>query len=156
MRHFPPPAVRKPNWDSLQKRVTAWLPDRAQEITMRIKINYYNNFGDWPNFEKAIVSYMKQYSRHMDDDELNTIAWSAFEHCADMTCVSTILDWSRQLKNSNTPMFMDTYANILYKLGKKDEAISLEQKALDMSQGNDKSSYQSTIDKMKAGQKTWN
>jgi len=156
MRQLPRPAIRKANWDSIQKGIAAYLPGQAQEITMRIKINYFNSWGDWPNFEKAIISYMKQFSQHMNDEELNSIAWSTFEHCADMTCVSEILDWSRQLKNSNTPMFMDTYANILYKLGKKDEAISLEQKALDMSQTNERPDYQATLDKMKAGQKTWN
>jgi thioredoxin-related protein len=147
---------REPDWADLQKKIAAKLPGEAAEITMRIKINVYNIKKDWPNFEKAIVAYMKQYSQLMNDGDLNSLAWNVFEHCSDMTCVSQVLDWSKQLKNSTTPAFLDTYANILYKLGKKDAAIALEQKALDISQSNERADYQTTIEKMKKGEKTWN
>jgi thioredoxin-related protein len=147
---------RVPDWADIQKNIAAKLPNEAEEITMRIKVNFYNIKKDWPNFEKAIVSYMKQYSHLMNDGELNSLAWNVFEHCSDMTCVAQILDWSKQLKNTKVPAYLDTYANLLYKLGKKDAAIALEQKALDSSPGNDRSGYQSTLDKMKKGEKTWN
>jgi hypothetical protein len=52
-------------------------------------------------------------------------------------------------------MFIDTYANILYKLGKKEEAISWEEKAVTLVGEADKKSYQETLDKMKRGEKTW-
>lgn len=147
---------RVPNWAGIQKKIAARLPGEADEITKRIKINFYNSKRDWTNFEKAIVSYMKQYSHLINIQELNSIAWNVFENCSDMTCVSQILDWSKQLKDANTPAFMDTYANILYKLGKKDAAIALEEKAINISQSNERPDYQSTLDKMKKGEKTWN
>ena len=53
-------------------------------------------------------------------------------------------------------MYIDTYANLLYKLGKKDEAITWEQKALDLAPEGEKKSYEETLDKMKKGEKTWN
>jgi thioredoxin-related protein len=147
---------RVPDWGDVQKKIAAKLPGEADEITMRIKINYFNFKKDWPNFEKAIVSYMKKYSHRMNDGELNSLAWNVFEHCSDMKCVSQILDWSKQLENAKEPAYLDTYANLLYKLGKKDAAIALEQKALDMSPANGRAGYQETIDKMKKGEKTWN
>ncbi len=50
-----------------------------------------------------------------------------------MTCVAGALDWSkRSFQDKPNPMYMDTYANILYKMGKKDEAIAWEQKASDL------------------------
>jgi len=144
------------DWKSIQKKIAATLPAEANEITMRIRINYYFYRKDWPNFEKVMVPYMKQYSQQMSDGELNSIAWGVFEQCSDMTCVSQILDYSSQLKNSNEPAFIDTYANILYKLGKKEEAIALEQKALNATPENERSDIQATLDKMKKGEKTWN
>lgn len=144
------------DWANIQKKIAARLPNEAEEITMHIKVNVYNIKRDWPNFEKAIVAYMKKYSHLMNDGDLNSLAWNVFENCKDMTCVAQILDWSKQLKDTKEPAFLDTYANLLYKLGKKDAAIALEQKALDMSPVNDRSGYQSTIDKMKKGEKTWN
>ena len=145
-----------PDWAAIQKKIAAKLPVEADEITMRIKINFYNFKRDWPKFEKAIVSYMKQYSHLMNDGELNSLAWNVFQHCTDMKCVSQILDWSKQLENTKDPAYLDTYANLLYKLGNKDAAIAVEQKALDISQPNDRSGIQSTLDKMKKGEKTWN
>jgi thioredoxin-related protein len=145
-----------PDWADVQKKIAARLPNEAEEITMHIKVNVYNIKRDWPNFEKAIVAYMKKYSHLMNDEDLNSLAWNVFEHCSDMTCVSQILDWSKQLEHAKEPAYLDTYANLLYKLGKKDAAIALEQKALDMSPANGRAGYQETIDKMKKGEKTWN
>lgn len=147
---------RVTDWKNFQKKVAATIPAEAEEITLRININQYHLKRDWPNFEKAMTTYMKQYSQHMDNDELNSIAWNVFENCADMTCVSKILDWGSQLKTSNEPAYLDTYANLLYKSGKKEEAIALEQKAVNISPENDRSELQSTLDKMKKGEKTWN
>jgi hypothetical protein len=66
-----------------------------------------------------------------------------------------VLDWSKRLKDNSDAAFVDTYANILYKLGKKDDAIALETKAVGLVPDADKSSYQETLGKMKKGEKTW-
>jgi predicted Zn-dependent protease len=73
-----------------------------------------------------------------------------------MTCVSQILDLSSPLKNTTEPAYLDTYANLLYKAGKKNEAIAWQQKAVEASPENERPGYQSTLDKMKKGEKTWN
>ncbi len=79
-----------------------------------------------------------------------------FENCKDMTCVKEALDWSkRSLKDGKNPMYIDTYANILYKLGNKEEAIKWQEKAIAMVSDVDKKGYQETLDKMKKGEKTW-
>ena len=143
-------------WQDYQKKIKATLPAQADEIILRIDINIYLAKRDWPNFEKAITSYMKQYGQQMNNEDMNSIAWSVFENCSDASCVSQILDISSQLKTSTEPAFLDTYANLLYKTGKKEEAIAMEQKALEASPENERSGFQSTIDKMKKGEKTWN
>jgi hypothetical protein len=48
---------------------------------------------------------------------------------------------------------MDTYANLLHKLGRTPEAIVWEQKG--MALASDKESFQKNIAKMKKGEKTW-
>lgn len=147
---------RGSDWKNYQKKIAATLPAQADEITMRININFYLAKREWPGFEKAITSYMKQYSKQMSNGDMNSIAWSVFENCSDMTCVSQILDLSSQLKNTTEPAFLDTYANLLYKSGKKNEAIVWQQKAVDASPENERPGYQSTLDKMRKGEKTWN
>lgn len=144
------------DWQNYQKKIAATLPAQADEITMRINIDFYLAKKDWPKFEKAITTYMKQYSKHMNNEDMNSIAWSVFENCANASCVSQILDISSQLKNTNEAAFLDTYANLLYKSGKKNEAIALQQKAVDASPENERSGYQATLAKMKNGIQTWN
>ena len=118
---------------------------------------WYQHASDWNNYQNAIVDYMNKYGAASSPDELNNYAWTVFQNCPDMKCVAEALEWSkRSFEGNNTPGFIDTYANILYKLGKKDEAIKWEQKAMDFAQGDEKKGYQEVIDKMNKNEKTWN
>lgn len=147
---------REPNWDSLQSAIAAKLPNAdAAELIARMKVNFYLGRADWTRFEPAVVGYMKKYGKQMNDNDLNSIAWTVFQRCPDLSCVTAVLDWSQQLKDGNQPELMDTYANILYKLGKKDDAIALEEKAIALVPENSRSSFQTTLDRMKKGEKTW-
>src|SRR6202000_2229249 len=98
----------------------------------------------------AIVEYMKKYGAGASGEQLNNYAWTVFQHCPDMSCVTEALDWSkRSFKDKENPMFMDTYANILYKMGKKDEAVTWEEKALKIAGEGERANYQQTLEKMK-------
>ena len=60
---------------------------------------------------------------------------------------------------SNSPYHFDTYASLLYKSGKKNEAIAAQQKAIELARSNspaDLATLEKTLEKMKAGEKTWN
>lgn len=157
VRNIPRKPGEKPDWDAITKSLKTKYPVQADEVLAKGKIIYYQYFTkDWASFAPAIVDYMKKYGADASPESLNSYAWTVFENCDDMTCVEEALDWSkRSFAENQNPLFMDTYANILYKLGKKDEAIAWEQKALDLSEAGDKESLQQTLDKMKRGEKTW-
>ncbi|HXB35172.1 MAG TPA: thioredoxin fold domain-containing protein [Puia sp.] len=148
-------AKKEPDWKKVHKLIAVKMPAAADEMTARIKVNFYCGKKDWTNFETVIVAYMKTYGETMSIGDLNSLAWAVFEECPDMTCVSDILDWSRRLKEAGDPGVMDTYANILYKLGKKGDAIALETKALNMLPDGQKGEIQATLEKMKNDEKTW-
>ena len=146
-----------PDWAAIQSALQIKYPVKVNEIMSYSKVVFYERKGDWNNFAPAVVSYMKSYGNNVSDGQLNEFAWSVFQNCGDMTCVAEALEWSkRSFEKEQNPAFMDTYANILYKMGKKDEAIQWEGKALNLSPENDRKGYQDTIDKMKKGEKTWN
>lgn len=145
-----------PDWNSLAATLQSKYPGQASEVVSATKVLYYQNKKDWNNFEVAVQNYMKNYGSKATPQQLNEYAWTVFENCKDMTCVTEALEWSeRSFKDNNTPGFIDTYANILYKMGKKDEAITWEEKARTFAAEGDKKGYQQVIDKMKSGQKTW-
>ena len=143
-----------PDWTALHNTITTKYPRYGKEVISTGKVMYYQSKSDWPNFQTAVLAYMNSYGAGASSAQLNTFAWTVFENCKDMTCVKEALDWSRRsFAQKEDPMYMDTYANILYKMGKKDEAIKWEEKALALA-GGDKT-YQETLDKMKRGEKTW-
>jgi hypothetical protein len=49
---------------------------------------------------------------------------------------------------------IDTYANLLYKLGRKQEAISWEERALQMSNKRYAEEYRKVVEQMKNGEPT--
>ncbi|HKG68766.1 MAG TPA: thioredoxin fold domain-containing protein, partial [Segetibacter sp.] len=127
-----------PDWTKLSATINTKYPGYAKEAVSGGKAMYYQMKGDWANFQTAVLAYMKDYGDKVSAGELNNFAWTVFENCKDMTCVKEALEWSKKsFKDNNNPMFIDTYANILYKLGNKEEAIKWEEKALGLA-NNDK------------------
>ena len=152
------PIAGEPNWNKLKDSIQAKYPTKADEVLAYSKVLFYLNRQQWNDFGPAIVAYMKSYGENLSQSDLNEYAWTVFQNCSDETCLKNALEWSkRSFEKEQNPAYMDTYANILYRLGRKDEAIEWEQKALSLvTTENDKKGYQQTIDKMKSGQKTWN
>ena len=144
------------DWNELSANLNQKYPGYANEVLASSKVIYYQYKQDWPNFQTEVVKYMKTYGANTAPEELNNFAWTVFQNCKDMTCVAEALDWSkRSFADKDNPMFIDTYANILYKLGRKDEAIQWEEKALLLVGDGDKKTYTETLNKMKKGEKTW-
>jgi thioredoxin-related protein len=145
-----------PDWQALKASLAAKYPTQAPEVIEQSKVVYYQEKGDWAHFQTAVVAYMKKYGSNASPDQLNEYAWTVFQKCPDMNCVTEALEWSkRSFSDNQNPGFMDTYANILYKIGKKDDAIAWEEKAISLADEATKTSLQPTLDKMKKGEKTW-
>jgi tetratricopeptide (TPR) repeat protein len=91
---------------------------------------------------------------------LNDIAWQIFEKVSDVNVLKDALTWSKRSLEliPDNPMYLNTYANLLYKLGREKEAIAKEKEALDYSKKenmDESKSYEKTLRKMNAGEKTW-
>ena len=156
-KYFPNDGSSNPDWAKINASITKKYPEQAPEAMSKAKAIWYQATGDWNNFQTAIVDYVNKYGSNATPEELNSYAWTVFQNCPDMKCVAEALEWSkRSFDRNNNPAFIDTYANILYKLGKKDEAVTWEKKALDLAPEPEKKGYQETIDKMNKNEKTWN
>ena len=97
------------------------------------------------------------YSESQLSGILNGIAWYIFQNYSDETVLKEALTWSEKtVQLSSIPPYLDTKANILYKLGRKDEAIALQKRAVANLYGSPVNSvYSVTLKKMEAGEKTW-
>ncbi|TCJ19331.1 DUF255 domain-containing protein [Flaviaesturariibacter flavus] len=119
----------------------------------RARVNYAMNTNNWPAFTKAASDFVKKYGPKVSPEEKNNLAWAFFEHVSDTKQLNEALAWSKASLVANDPNFMDTYANLLHKLGRTPEAVQVETKAMGLA--SDKESFKTTIEKMKKGQKTW-
>lgn len=145
-----------PDWESVEKNVKAKYPSIAEELILKTKIQYYSYVKDANNAVANIVAYMKKYGHKADPQSLNEFAWTVFEKCNDMQCIEQALQWSkRSFKDKEIPAFMDTYANLLYKAGKKSEALAWEEKAMNKAGSEERKNYETTLEKMKKGEKYW-
>lgn len=155
------PSLREPtaNMDSLLAVAEAKYP--KADITQQgdlLKLQVYQMRKDWDSFQPAVVAYMEKHGSEVNPQLLNSFAWTVFENCEDPDCIAAALAWSKKsidATNSKEPTFLDTYANLLYKMGRKDEAIAMEKNALALVAEGDKDQYQTTLDKMEKGEETW-
>jgi predicted ATP-binding protein involved in virulence len=85
----------------------------------------------------------------------NTIYEVLFMYSDDTTVLKKSADWMKLIIDSEPPTasHMDTYANVLYKLGRKKSAIAWQTKACALEPNDAQLSI--TLEKMKNNQPTW-
>lgn len=110
---------------------------------------------DRKNFIAAATYYADSFPTFLSANALNDWAWKLFEKSNDKDELRKALEWSNRSNelDPNDPFFLDTYANLLYKLGHIPEAIQLQEKAAAMAKNH--KGIQENLSKMKKGQKTW-
>jgi tetratricopeptide (TPR) repeat protein len=107
-------------------------------------------------------SYAPFYMKY--GEELNNSAYNIFTFSNDLEKLAKALKWSKRSMEINealsldenrkqNPAYMDTYACLLYRLGKKEEAIQTQMKAIEIlkNRGETASSLEVTLNKMKGG-----
>ena len=95
-------------------------------------MNLYEREQDWANYAKAACEYIPKYAEK-NVYELNRAAWSFYEHIDDKTILAKAEAWAKQAAEiDDSYAINDTYAAVLYKTGKKEEAKATAQKAIDL------------------------
>jgi thioredoxin-related protein len=139
-------------------------PTKAKEVIAKAKVLNFYYLDDWKAFVPALSDYLKSFGKNNfpnqfnEPNTLNTFAWEVFENNGDKKLLQIALRWSKKSlegKESNNWHYIDTYANILYRLGKTKEALEMETKLLSFEDEEAKDTALKTIDKMKKGEKTW-
>lgn len=106
-----------------------------------------------------LSDYITHATRNKYSQALNEVAWEFFEKVTGTTSLEDASRWSKRSLEiyPDNHMFIDTYANLVYKLGRKEEAIAKETEALNIAKREKANAkgYEATLLKMKAGEKTW-
>lgn len=144
---------------AIEKELAQKYPTvRTEKISLQMQPQYYAYTQNYPALRDSFNQYIKAYGESITAMELNNMAWSIFENCSDPACLKAAAEWSKLSleKQKDTPMFLDTFANLLYRLGDKETAIKTQEKAISLLTAQDKKEdYVATLQKMKNGENTW-
>ncbi|WP_167017339.1 glycoside hydrolase family 2 protein [Chitinophaga sp. Cy-1792] len=147
------PNITSAKWDEISAAVAKEYGSKMGTFVDGRALLYYWQHKDWPLFGKY---YRKYYEANLEHSEyhINNITWEVFVNCKDedlLKFATTVAKFNVEQRDSSQES-MDTYANLLYRTGNKDEAIKWERKAVAVS-GNKE--LVETLRKMEAGQPTW-
>lgn len=146
------------DWNRLQLKVHTKYGALGDEIILRARSYTYYKQKKWNDFAKVYSIYVQNHANRIDAGELNDFAWAIFKNVNDSTTIDQAINWSKlSLQKEEAYYTMDTYANLLYKNGRKEEALTIEQKAIQIADSDEyKKIYKETLIKMKNGEITWN
>jgi len=152
----------EPNWHQLKKEISNHYDvSYAKKNVLEGRIEYYKAKRQWKK-------YIKYFIREQEADgienweptggrtvDLNNDAYEVFEYAKNKRQLEKALSWiNRALAaDTNDPEYIDTKANLLYKLGKRTEGLALEEKSHAMAPGI--KGIADSYEKMKSGLPTW-
>jgi thioredoxin-related protein len=163
------PITENPDWKKMSLHIAnKFSRGYAERTILGAQLRWYNYKKDWPALARYNIKKLERYGMDtagLGAAFLNDMIWEViFLHSNDKAILAKGIRFMRiLLKNTpNDLADIDTYANLLYKLGRTKESISLEKKAVEIENENairDKripdKVYQETLDKMIKGEPTW-
>jgi len=155
----------EPNWHHLGKAISKHYDEfYAKKNVLQGRVEYYKAKQKWNKYIEYFIQEQEMNgieARKPSKDasfDLNNAAFEVFEYSNNRRELRKALSWINNaltMTNTSYPKAeeMDTKANLLYKLGKRLEALSLEEKSHDLSP-RDKE-ITADYEKMKSGLPTW-
>lgn len=149
--------AEKPDWEAIEKKVVAKYGKLGEERIWGNRMAYYNGKNDWVNLGKYYKKYFERAIPHERSFiHINNLSWPVFEHVTDTSVLNIAIkamDFNIDKYQRYDAAAIDTYANLLYKVGRKEEAINWEDLGRRLS--NNGKEFVETLEKMKAGIPTW-
>jgi hypothetical protein len=131
-------------------------PNRKQFLAILEQEADAKKSHDWKPMTDNLTDYLKKGGTSFSPAKISSMATKVFAGTNDTTLLNQALAWMKQVvemeKNSVT---MTAYANLLYKLGHKEDALKWQERGTILSPESDMEMYQEILDKMKKGEKTW-
>ncbi len=150
-------AIQAKKWDDAMAKVDKiekLLPDSMRLQANLMRVGVLSEKKDFPAMYKLIE---KVSDSNQDNPEIqNELAWNIAANPGlenrDLKLADKIAGRAVSASNSKNPAALDTQARIWFMLDKRDEAIKLQQKALDLAAKEEKPMYQKTLDSYKKGE----
>ncbi len=142
-----------------------YTSEQVEELKDKIKQSGYKNshqliahanlilaqrLRQWDKYANHAITLINE-KKYFDPVYINNISWNIYKNIEDATILEHAVRWAKKAAEAaNEAAYLDTYANLLYKTGKKQEAIKNQKKAIATAKekNEDTEDYQKTLDKM--------
>jgi len=150
-------AGQQVNWKGMEKTLKQRYGPLVQRPLLQGRVFLSYKRQDWPAFVLAADQLFKDFPGFVLAYLRNNFAFEVFQKVTDRRLLQIALNWSQEViqEEPKVGTFIDTYANLLYKLGRRKEAIKWQEHALQVAVAGEKPSISSVLEKMKAGAPTW-
>ena len=103
-----------------------------------------------------VSDYLSKGGTSFSPAKISSMAKKVFEGTDDATLLNLALKWMEKAVDMERNSFtMSTYANLLYKLNKKGDALTWMEKAVTLAPESEQPDYQEIMNKMQKGENTW-
>lgn len=140
------PIAPEPDWKRLSAAIARkYKPDYAQRLIPDAQMSFYQRTGNWSKYAEAVEEKMERspprvggnsFGPFGDAFGLNASAWYVFLSSSDKAVLTKALKWSELAikleEPAPNPDFLDTKANVLYKLGRVNDAVAAEEQAIQL------------------------
>ncbi|MCB0516910.1 MAG: thioredoxin family protein [Chitinophagales bacterium] len=123
----------------------------SEQICGSLAMYYYTQREEWNEYANEAANYIGKFAMEKSN-VLNNAAWTFYEHIDEPAKLEEALAWSKKsLSLENNYYNADTYAALLYKLGRKNEALRAAEEAiiLGKNEGMDISETENLLEKIK-------
>jgi thiol-disulfide isomerase/thioredoxin len=136
-----------------------WL-ERTKDLNFKLKdelfaynkIMYFQRLKDWKNYLNACEIYLTKY-QNSNAKPINEICWNTYRMLPkDNEALNFTEKWIKKaLELERDEEILDTYANILFAKGDKNNAIKIEEEAIELAKKKNKDieNYIKTLEKFK-------
>lgn len=138
-------------YKKMKERIMKLNLSSSEKIIFHADMAMYETTKDWQNFAKTALVYVDKYSKD-NYGLLNNIAWNFYENISDKAMLAKAEEWAKHSVELHPEYFnWDTYAALLYKNGKKAEAQSAVEKAIELAkkEGKEYDSTKKMLEKIK-------
>jgi tetratricopeptide (TPR) repeat protein len=136
---------RAPDWAAMENTVAARYGALGREAVYGTRMMYALVKSDWKDFGSF---YLRYFETGMGRSlyPLHSVSYYVLEHVSDpqvlraaVKVMQRAIDQDREgpALGRYDPVELDTYARLLYKIGRKDEALRWQRKAAELSEGRD-------------------
>lgn len=142
-------------YNDTKAKISAMNLANTKRVFFEADLRLAQKNNDWATYAKLAVGNVDTYYAN-DPNMLNSIAWDFYEKVNEKDNLLKAESWAAKAVEMD-PSYpnLDTYASLLYKTGKQDQALQMANKAIEVAKkdGYSKDDYKGTkdlIEKIKA------